>query len=457
MIRWFLILCVLAGMAQAQMQVPQSRAEISMGFTPVVEKAAPAVVNIYARRVVNRRVSPFMGDPFFQELFRDFAVPRPQVENSLGSGVILSEEGIVVSNYHVVGGATDIRVVLSDKREYDARVLLADEESDLAVMQLEGAKDMPVLELRDSDTIGVGELVLAIGNPFGVGQTVTSGIVSGLARSGIATGNARGYYIQTDAPINPGNSGGALVDVNGRLIGINTSILSRSGGSIGIGFAIPADLVARFVAQAEAGHETFIRPWAGLGGQAVTADMIEGLGLKRPGGLIVTHLHPQSPFADGVETGDVITAVDGQPVNTAAEMIYRMSVEELGAEVSVTRVRGGEAEEVPVKLIEAPEEPARAPLETDRRAAIPGLSLININPAVIAEYELPLAAEGVLVAKPGRIGARLGLKAGDILRAVNGEAAENTEITAELLRNARGRLSIEMQRGDQRHELRFRL
>ncbi len=160
-----------------------------------------------------------------------------------GSGVILSEDGIVVSNFHVVGHATDIRVQLKDRREYSARVLLADEESDLAILQIEDADAMPYLYLRDSDTVEVGELVLAIGNPFGVGQTVTSGIISGLARSGTATGNARGYFLQTDAPINPGNSGGALIDVNGDLVGVNTSILTRSGGSNGIGFAIPSALV----------------------------------------------------------------------------------------------------------------------------------------------------------------------------------------------------------------------
>src|SRR6056297_3725625 len=336
-----IIICVTTP-AWAETRVPGSQAEISMGFTPVVKRAAPAVVNIYARRIVNTRSSPFAGDPFFQNLFRDFGVPRQRVQNSLGSGVILSEDGIVVSNYHVVAEATDIRVVLNDRREFSGRVLLADEESDLAVLKLDDAPDMPALELRDSDTVEVGELVLAIGNPFGVGQTVSSGIVSGLARSGTATGNARGYFIQTDAPINPGNSGGALVDVNGQLIGINTSILSRSGGSNGIGFAIPSALVAQFVDQARAGNTEFQRPWAGLRGQSVMADMAEGLGLDRPGGIVVSQLHPQSAFlAAGLQAGDVITAVDGQPVNTPAEMIFRMSVKGIGAEARITRIREG--------------------------------------------------------------------------------------------------------------------
>ena len=252
----FLLICLTWASAQVVAQdVPKSQAQINLSFVPLVKQTTPAVVNIYAKVVREARRSPFQGDPFFERFFEDFGGTRPRVQNSLGSGVILSDDGIVVSNYHVVGNATDIRVVLSDRREFDARVLLGDKASDLAILQLEDAKDLPFLGLRESDTVQVGELVLAIGNPFGVGQTVSSGIVSGLARSAGARGRAGGYFIQTDAPINPGNSGGALVDVNGALIGINTSILTRSGGSNGVGFAIPADLVAAFVAQSKAGRK----------------------------------------------------------------------------------------------------------------------------------------------------------------------------------------------------------
>src|SRR6056297_2018253 len=370
MIRAILVLLtVLAFPAAAEdTRVPQSRAEIQMGFAPVVRATAPAVVNIYAKRIVRGRRSPFQDDPFFQGLFRDFGEPRPRIQNSLGSGVILSSDGIVVSNYHVVGRATDIRVVLNDRREFSARVLLSDEESDLAILQLDDASDMPALELRDSDTVAVGELVLAIGNPFGVGQTVSSGIVSGLARSGTATGNARGYFIQTDAPINPGNSGGALVDINGRLIGVNTAILSRSGGSNGIGFAIPSALVAQFVTQARAGNSRFQRPWAGLAGQPVTADMVEGLGLERPGGLVISQVHPQSAFARaGIEPGVVITAVDGLPVNTPAEMLFRMSVAGIGAASTITYIHDVAVREVTLDLIAPPDMPPRAHLVTGRQ------------------------------------------------------------------------------------------
>lgn len=444
--------------AWADTRVPTSQAEISLGFAPVVQRTAPAVVNIYARKIVNVRSSPFSRDPFFQNLFRDFDVPQQRVQNSLGSGVILSPDGIVVSNYHVVGEATDIRVALNDRREFSARVLLSDQDSDLAILQLEEAPTMPALPLRDSDTVEVGELVLAIGNPFGVGQTVSSGIVSGLARSGTATGSGRGYFIQTDAPINPGNSGGALVDVNGELVGINTQILSRSGGSNGIGFAIPSALVAQFVAQAQAGETEFQRPWAGLGGQPVTADMAEGLGLDRPGGLVISEVHPQSAFAAaGIAPGDVISAVDNQPVNTPAEMIFRMSVAGIGAEATITRLRDGTADDITLTLTAPPDDPPRSQSQSGGRAAIPGMTVSTINPVVLAQYDLPLAASGVVVDDPGPVGARIGLRPGDMLRKINGVEVPDTDSALALLNDARGRLTLEVQRGGQRMVMRFRL
>lgn len=453
-----MLLIVLATPAAAQMQVPQSNAQIQMGFVPVVKQVTPAVVNIYARRVIEGRASPFADDPFFGQLFGDFGAQRPRVENSLGSGVILGADGIVVSNYHVVGQATDIRVVLNDRREYDARVLLADEESDLAILKIDAEAALPALTLRGSDTVEVGELVLAVGNPFGVGQTVSSGIVSGLARSGTATGNARGYFIQTDAPINPGNSGGALVDVNGALIGVNTSILSRSGGSNGIGFAIPATLVGQFVEQARAGETRFQRPWAGVTGQPVTNDMAEGLGLGRAGGIILSDIHPASPFGDaGLGPGDVILSVDGQEVNGPAEMIYRMSIAGLGADVTINALRDGETREVTVPMTRAPEMPPRATLTTGPRAAVPGMTLSTVNPAVLAEFDLPLTAEGVLVDDPGAVGARAGLRAGDVILGIDGAAVTDSASAEAALEAAQARLALDIQRGQRRLTMRFRL
>ena len=452
-----LILILLAVPGAAEMRVPMSKAEIQTGFVPVVRQAAPAVVNIYASRIVEGRRSPFRNDPFFGRFFNDFGASRPRVQNSLGSGVVLGSDGIVVSNYHVVGEATDIRVVLNDGRAYAARVLLGDEEADLAVLQVEEAPDLPALRLRDSDSVQVGELVLAIGNPFGVGQTVSSGIVSGLARSGTASGNARGYFIQTDAPINPGNSGGALVDVNGDLIGINTAILSRSGGSNGIGFAIPSALVAQFVEQARAGQSDFVRPWAGLGGQPVTPDMAEGLGLSRPEGIVISQVHPASSFDGVVEPGDVISQVDGQPVNSPAEMVFRMSLAGIGERARITRMRDGEAAQIEVPMIAAPDTPPRNRLETARRAALPEMVLSTINPAVIDAYGLPLMAEGVMVEEPGPYGARAGLRPGDILREINGTAVTDSTAAVAALERATRTLSIDVMRNGRRMALRLRL
>lgn len=455
---FLLILVIWAGMAQAQ-QVPATAAQMQLSFVPLVKQATPAVVNIYARTLTERRRTPLQADPFFERFFGDPFSEKPRVQNSLGSGVILSDDGIVVSNFHVVGMATEITVVLSDRREFAARVLLGDAEADLAILKIEPEAPLPFLSLRDSESVEVGELALAIGNPFGVGQTVSSGIVSGLARSRVGGGNAGlGYFIQTDAPINPGNSGGALIDMAGRLIGINTSILTRSGGSNGIGFAIPADLVGEFVAQARAGRTAFARPWAGIAGQPVDADMAAPLGLDRPGGIIVSALHPASPFAAaGVRVGDVITHVGGAPVNTPAEMIYRMRVEGMGARAAVDLVREGGTARVDVRLIVAPDTPPRDAVTLGARSLLPGLTLARVNPSVLAELNLPLEAAGVAVIEQGAYAARVGLRRGDVILAINGiDVSHPTEVETVLGGQVR-RIQMVVLRGNRRTLLRFRL
>ncbi len=414
--------------AAAEIKVPESQQEISLSFAPLVKQASPAVVNIFANRIVEQRTNPFMNNPMFEEFFRGFGQSRPRVQNSLGSGVILSEDGIVVSNYHVVGMATEITVVLQDRREFQASVLLGDEESDLAILKIYSNQELPFLPLRDSDEIEVGELVLAIGNPFGIGQTVSSGIISGLARSGAATGNARGYFIQTDAAINPGNSGGALIDTKGRLIGVNTSILTRSGGSNGVGFAIPANLVTRFVEQARDGNDRFNRPWAGIFGQAVDSGIAEGIGLTVPEGVIISALHPLSPFnVAGLNIGDVVLSIDEQPVNAPAEMLFRMSVRPIGDDIAVRYLRAGEEQVARVDLIEAPNVP-----EPDERTVPAGVTLsamtvANINPRIGAELGLPIDASGVIItALPSNL-RRIGLRPGDILTRINGAQISTTQ------------------------------
>ncbi len=448
----------LAQGALAQTAVPKSAVEISLGFQPVVKQAAPAVVNIYAKRIVAEQVSPFANDPFFGNLFRGQGQVRQRVQNSLGSGVILSADGIVVSNFHVVGDATEINVVLRDRREFSARVLLADEESDLAIMQIDDVDGLPFLEMRNSDEVEVGELALAIGNPFGVGQTVSSGIISGLARSGVAGDGGRGYFLQTDAPINPGNSGGALVDVNGDLIGVNTSILTRSGGSNGIGFAIPSNLVHRFVEQARAGEDRFRRPWAGVVGQPVDADMAAGLGLSLPEGIIISAVHPASPFAAAdFQPGDVIAAVDGQPVNTPAEAIFRMSVAGIGHQAQVTRLRDGERTDLPVDMIAPPESPARDAITLSRRTVLAGTEVSNANPALIDELGLPIETLGVVISAAGPTAPRLGLQVGDILIAVNGREIRSPADVEDALRAAGRSGILEVLRSGRQMAFRFRV
>ncbi|WP_136645360.1 trypsin-like peptidase domain-containing protein [Tabrizicola sp. YIM 78059] len=436
--------------------VPTDRAGIALSFAPVARSSAPAVVNIYARQLVQDRSNPFAGDPFFDQFFQGMGGPA-RVENSLGSGVIVSADGIVVSNHHVVADATDIRVVLADRREYAAQVLLDDPQSDLAVLKVQADELLPALAIGDSDALQVGDLVLAIGNPFGVGQTVSSGIISGLARSALQVGDGTGYFVQTDAPINPGNSGGALVDMAGRLVGINTAILTKDGGSNGIGFAVPSNLVAVVVAQAKAGAKRFTRPWAGMQAQEVDGSLAEALGLDRPLGVMITRLHPQSPFAAaGLMDGDVVLSLGRAPVNTPQEFMYRLAVLGPGPQ-PVTYVHDGAQVEAEVTLAPAPEDPPRDTLTVTEDVILRGATLARINPAVIAEMNLPLDATGVVVLGVRDFAREVGLQPGDILVGINGYGVTTPADALDLAREATRRWQIDLIRQGQPLRLRFRL
>lgn len=443
--------------APTPVAIPASRPQITMSFAPVVRQTAPTVVSIYTRRVVEQRTNPFFADPLFGQLFGDQGRSTPRVQNALGSGVIVASDGIVVSNYHVVGGADDIRVVLGDRREFAADVMLADQESDLAVLRLRDAHDLPTISLANSDVVEVGDLVLAIGNPFGVGQTVSSGIVSALARSGLAVGSGRGYFIQTDAAINPGNSGGALVDIAGRLVGINTAILTRSGGSNGIGFAIPANLVAQVVEQARAGFDRFQRPWMGMTGQPVDANLAESFGMSLPQGVVISSMHPDSPLVEaGLRTGDVILAVDGEPVNSPQEMMFRLAAHGIGGTADLSYMQGETRKQTRVNLTAPPETPARATL-TVSGLVLRGLVAENINPAVIAENNLDPGANGVLVVDVNDIAARAGLQPGDQLLTVNRQPVRSTDDLQQLLNDPTRYWEVEILREGRRNLLRFRI
>ena len=420
--------------------VPASRGEITLSFAPVVKTVAPAVVNIFSKRVVQQRpTSPLFSDPLFRRFFGDSfglqGVPRERMESSLGSGVIVSPDGLVVTNHHVIGEASEIKVVLADGRELSAELVLDDKDTDLAVLRIDPGKErLPHVEFRDSDDVEVGDLVLAIGNPFGVGQTVTSGIVSATARTQVGISDFS-FFIQTDAAINPGNSGGALVTLDGKLLGINTAIFSRSGGSVGIGFAIPANMVRTVVASAARG-DMVERAWSGLIGQSLTKDLAEGFGLDRPGGVIVNKVFPGGP-ADraGIRSGDIVLAVNGQPVRDTDALRFRIATRELGGQATTTLWRDRRKLEVTLPLAPAPETPARDETFLEGRHPLTGAVVANLSPALAEELDLPGAWDGVIITKlqRGSPAHRLRFQPGDILLAVNRVEIEDTKALADFL------------------------
>ena len=311
--------------------------------------------------------------------------------------------------------------------------------------------------MRKSDTVEVGELVLAIGNPFGVGQTVTNGIISGLARTGIASGSAKGYFLQTDAPINPGNSGGALIDISGSLVGVNTSILSRSGGSNGIGFAIPADLVGQFLVQAKAGRSSFIRPWAGMRGQPITFEMAASLNLPAMSGMIISELHELSPFSKvGIGVGDIITKVDGLDINSPAEMLYRMSVVGIGTAVDVSYLSQGILKSSKIDLVEMPNWEAKQ-ITLGPEFIFMDLHISELTPEFQSKFGLSFSSDGLIVLDPGRIASRLGLRRGDLLREVNRKPVDTIEDAISAISFIKSSGSITIIRSGRRVSLRFRL
>jgi len=409
--------------AQAEdRRLPESREEVKLSFAPVVHNVTPAVVNIYASRTERRQRNPLFDDPFFRQFFGDGGMPRERVQRSLGSGVIVGSDGLVVTNNHVVEGMTEVRVALADKREFEAKILLKDQRADMAVLKIgDGAEKFPTLDFADSDAVQVGDLVLAVGNPFGVGQTVTSGIVSALARTQIGVDDYQSF-IQTDAAINPGNSGGALVDLDGKLVGINTAIFSQSGGSVGIGFAIPSNMVRVVLSSARSGAKSVVRPWFGASLQTVTPEIAEGLGLKLPTGALVSSVAPDSPAAKaGVEQGDLVVAVDGRPVDGVEGFNYRFATRPVGGQAEITLSRGGAERRVRVELSRAPEVPAREAHALRSESPFQGATVGNLSPALADEMSLDQALRGVVVMEvaDGSIAQQLGFQKGDIVRAVN--------------------------------------
>jgi Do/DeqQ family serine protease len=437
-----------------QRQVPASAGQVELSFAPVVKRVAPAVVNVYAARIVANN-NPFLADPFFRQFFG--AIPREQVERSLGSGVIVDPVGLVVTNFHVIEGASQVKVALADKREFEADIVLKDQRSDLAVLRIKGAKErFPTLQFADSDELQVGDLVLAIGDPFGVGQTVTHGIVSAVARTQVGISDYQ-FFIQTDAAINPGNSGGALVDMTGRLVGINSAIYSRSGGSQGIGFAIPANMVRVVVASAEGGSGAVKRPWLGAKLQTVTSDIAESMGLQRPTGALVASVVDGGPAAKaGLKPGDLIVSIDGANVEDPNAFGYRFATKPLGGTAQLGVIRQGHSTTLPIALQSLPDTP-RQELQIKGRSPFSGATVANLSPALADELRLDPQAEGVVITgvADGSAAQSVGFQKGDLLVSVNNEKISKPA-DLERVTNAGGRnWRITILRGGQQISVMF--
>jgi Do/DeqQ family serine protease len=440
----------LAGSVSAA-QVPQSQAQVQLTFAPIVKRVAPAVVNVYSRSVVEQPMNPVFADPFFQRFFGASPEFRQRVQQSLGSGVIVRADGVVLTNNHVVEGGQDIVVALSDRREFKAKVLYADSHTDLAVLKIDTKGErLPIVDFGDSDHLQVGDLVLAIGDPFGVGQTVTMGIVSALARTQISASDYQ-FFIQTDAAINPGNSGGALVTTDGRLAGINTAIYSRTGESIGIGFAIPANLARRVVEGALGGGIKL--PWFGAEGQPVTAEIAQTMGLPRPEGVLLKSVYPGGPAASaGLKVGDVVQSIDGVDVEDMQALNYRVATHKAGDVVKGHIVGGGPARDVAIHLGLPPENPPREATQVGGRNPLTGAKIENLSPAAALDLQMALTAKGVVIlsTSPGTFAARYGFQQGDIVRSLNGAEIHSVGELVHALNAATGHWSLVVERGGQK-------
>jgi serine protease Do len=419
----------------ANAQVGQ-QVSFEAGLTPVVERVVPAVVNISSEKIVrfadSGPSSPFFFDPFFREYFgegspRGYNQPREQREQSLGSGVIINADGYILTNNHVVESASSVRVSLADKRELKARVIGTDPRTDIAVIKVD-EKNLPVLPIADSSKVKTGQFVLAVGNPFGLGQTVTMGIVSALGRGNLSIVDYEDF-IQTDAPINPGNSGGALVDIHGALIGINTAILSRSGGNQGIGFAVPINM-ARDVMGRLVKDGKVVRGWLGVVIQPVTPAVARAMGLAKPSGALIGDVTPGGPAERaGLRRGDIVLSMNGEAINETRELSLKVAMLAPGttARLRVHRDRG--EVDIPVTLGEQPSERstlASGP-ESGPARALQGVSVTNLNPQLRQQLGLPSGMTGVVVTavEMGSPAAEAGLRRGDVIQEVNRRAVSN--------------------------------
>ncbi len=443
--------------------IPETKQQISYSFSPIIKKTAPAVVNIYAQRRVRVSTSPFMNDPFFAQFFNNDMFQhqtKERLQNSLGSGVIISEEGIIVTNYHVIENAEDISIVL-DGKDYKAQIIVKDKAHDLALLRsldLAKEKNFKFLELGDSDNIEVGDLVLAIGNPYGIGKSVTSGIISGPDKQ---FGNKMGdYFLQTDAAINPGNSGGALINMRSELIGINTSIYTQSGGSQGLGFAIPSNIVKSFLKNVDLKQGKLIKPWSGLKLIDMDAAIKEALDLKQPG-VIVKAIQPKSTFAKaGIQVGDAIIKIDSEFIISAANFEHKLYTSDINKKLTIEYLRDKKIYHADVVLETAPQKPLPEYTKITSKSLLQGAQLANLSPALSEELDIDCETIAniakqysniivINIVDNGSIAASYGLKAGDILIDYNGSKITSISQVQNVLKNIQGHHSMTIVRNNQ--------
>jgi serine protease Do len=422
---------------EAQSADPVSLAGFKNGFASVIDPALPAVVNISSTKVVKQQQQPdIFNDPFFRQFFgnqfgqqQQQQQPQTQHEYSLGSGVIVNPDGYVLTNNHVVSGANDVEVSTQNHKEYKAKIIGTDPRTDVAVLKIE-AMGLPTLTLGDSTKLKVGDLVFAIGDPFGIGETATMGIVSATQR---ALGGSIEHYedfIQTDAAINPGNSGGALIDVRGDLIGINTAILSGGGGNQGIGFAIPIDLAHHIMDQIVE-HGKVIRGYLGITIQGVSPDMAKAFGLSQGGGALVGDVSPNGPAAKaGVQRGDIVLQLNGTPVTSQEDLSLRVSELAPGAVAHLQVYRNGHTQEIDVTLGTFPENAQTAQnSENQSPSGLKGLQVQNLTPDICQQLNLPAATSGVVVSQvdPDSAAAQAQIQQGDVIQEVNRKPVHNLD------------------------------
>lgn len=440
-------------------RVPQDREQIQLSFSPVVKKVAPAVVNIYADRLIKTTVSPFLKDPIFRHFFGDGQFnSKGRVQKSLGSGVIIDPKGIVITNYHVISGAEDIRVVLLDGREMKAQVVVKDKRADLVALKLQtDDHKLPFLKLRDADKLEVGDLVLAFGNPFGFGHTVTSGIVSGLARSQVGTDDFRSL-IQTDAAVNPGNSGGALVTMDGRLVGINTAIFSNTGGSIGISFAVPSNLVMPVLASVELGQNRVVRPWIGVKVQTITSEMAEGLGLPKPKGVLIQDIFEKgSAEKAGLQRGDVILKINGYDIVNESGFKFRIATLTINKKAKMTIWRDEKEKEITVNMVAPPQLRDNRQVEVVGRNPLAGAFITGLTPTLAEDYNLSFEEGGVVIyrIKAGTLARLNGLLPGDVITTINKQEIKTVQDVIKAVKHSKDGWAITYRRGRQTMTIRI--